>query len=335
MAGTPEPARPSIKDVARAAGVSPTLASFALNDRSGVAPGTKARILAVAANLGYQADPHARALRTGSAGVLGLVIRNLSNPYFLGLITGAQEAAVHDGRSVLVVDADYSAQREQEHVRRLAAQRVQGLAIAPVGTGTSVRLWQQLRPGAPTVVLNATARGIKGVSRVGPDNIRAVDLATRHLAELGHTEIAFLTAPRRLMADHDRLEEFLRLCAELGVRPVPIETPLNLREVHARMLALFDDRPPTAVITNSDYTAHAVYKAARERGLQIGRDLSVVGHDDLPTSELLDPPLTTLRIDTRAVGRALVARLLPHTEPAGDHRQPVDLVVRASTCPPR
>src|SRR5690348_16831752 len=110
MAQTPESARPSIKDVARAAGVSPTLTSFALNDRSGVAPKTKARILAVAASLGYQADPAARALRTGSAGMLGLVVRNLSNPYFLGLISGAQESAVREGRSVLVVDTDYSAQ---------------------------------------------------------------------------------------------------------------------------------------------------------------------------------------------------------------------------------
>jgi len=331
VAQTPEGGKPSIKDVARAAGVSPTLASFALNDRSGVAPTTKARILAAAASLGYQADPHARALRTGSAGVLGLVVRNLSNPYFLGVITGAQEAAARHGRTVLVVDADYSARREQEHVRRLAAQRVEGLAIAPVGTGAAVRIWQRLRPGTPTVVLNATVRRVQGVSRVGPDNVQAVNLATRHLADLGHTEIAFLTAPRRVMADHDRLEEFLRVCAELGVRPIPVETPLNLHDVHTRILALLDARPPTAIITNSDYTAHAVYKAARERNLRIGRDLSVVGHDDLPTSELLDPPLTTLRIDTRAVGRALVDRLLLNAGPAHDHRQPVDLVVRGST----
>lgn len=333
MAHTPE-VRPSIRDVARAAGVSPTLASFALNDRAGVAATTKARILAAAASLGYQADPHARALRTGSAGVFGLVVRNLANPYFLGVITGAQEAAVRHGRTVLVVDADYSARREQEHVRRLAAQRVEGLAIAPVGPGAAVRLWQRLRPGTPTVVLNATARRIQGVSRVGPDNVQAVDLATRHLAGLGHTEIAFLTAPRRVMADHDRLEEFLRVCQALDVRPAPVETPLNLHDVHDRVLALLDGRPPTAIVTNSDYTAHAVYKAARQRGLRVGRDLSIVGHDDLPTSELLDPPLTTLRIDARAVGRALVDRLLGEGGPARDHHQPVDLVVRASTCPP-
>ena len=141
--------RPSISDVARVAGVSPTLVSFALNDRIGVSALTKARILAVAADLGYSADPQARALRKGSTDAFGLVVRNLSNPYFLGVITGAQEAATKHGRTVLVVDADYSAKREQEHLRRLAAQRVEGVAIAPVGTGRSVRLWRSSVPTHP------------------------------------------------------------------------------------------------------------------------------------------------------------------------------------------
>src|SRR5690606_16988459 len=114
----------------------------------------------------------------------------------------------------------------------------------------------------------------------------------------------------------------------------PVETPLNLHDVHQRVLTLLDDEPPTAIVTNSDYTAHAVYKAARDRGLRVGPDISVVGHDDLPTSELLDSPLTTLRLDTRAVGRALVRALL-HPESAQDHHEPVELVVRESTCPPR
>jgi DNA-binding LacI/PurR family transcriptional regulator len=326
--------RPSISDVARVAGVSPTLVSFALNGKTGVSAVTKARILAVAADLGYHADPQARALRKGSSEVLGLVVRNLSNPYFLGVITGAQEAATRHGRTVLVVDADYSPRREQEHLRRLAAQRVEGVAIAPVGTGRSVRLWQQLRPDSPVVVLNATAPSVEGVTRVGPDNRRAVELATRHLADLGHEEIAFLTAPRRVMADHDRLRTFLTECESLGITPRPVETRLNLVDVHRRVIELLDERPPTAIITNSDYTAHAVYKAARDRGLRVGPDLSVVGHDDLPTSELLDRPLTSLRLSTRAIGRALVRALLDPDGP-GDHREPVELIIRRSTARPR
>jgi DNA-binding LacI/PurR family transcriptional regulator len=323
---------PSIKDVARRAGVSPTLASFALNGREGVGEESRRRILAVAAELGYRANPYARALRTGTTNTFGLLIRNLGNPVFLEVIAGAQEAAIESETTILVVDSDYSFHRERQHIERLAAQRIDGLAIAPVGPGESVDLWHELRPGAPTVVLHATAPGRDDVIRVGPDAKSAVRLAVSHLADLGHREIAFLTAPPELMADHDRLVEFNSVCAELRLRPRPVATALNLAAVIERTTQLLDEPdPPTAIVTNSDYTAHGVYLAARSRGLAIGRDLSVVGHDDLPTAELLDPPLTTIELDGRALGRALVARL--RGDEVADHFEPVSLVIRRSTGP--
>jgi LacI family transcriptional regulator len=326
------PHPPSIKDVARAAGVSPTLASFALNGREGVGEKTRQRILAVAAELGYRGNPYARALRTGSSNSFGLLIRNLGNPIFLDVIAGAQEAAIESETTVLVADSDYSFDRERQHIERFAANRVDGLAIAPVGPGESVELWHALRPGAPTVVLYATAEGVDNVIRVGPDARRAVRLAVEHLVEYGHRDIAFLTAPPELMADHDRLAELKVVCAELGITPRPVATPLNITAVIERTTELLSGPDaPTAVITNSDYTAHGVYLAARECGLVIGRDLCVVGHDDLPTAGLLDPPLTTITMDGRALGRALVARLRQSDQT--DHAESVGLVVRRSTGP--
>lgn len=326
--------RPSIKDVARAAGVSTGLASLALNDRDGVAASTKARIRAVADDLGYRADPHARALRTGATDTVALVVRNLANPYFLEVISAAQRTAAEDhATTVLVVDSDYSVEREREHVERLAAQRVGALAIAPVGPGATIERWQELSPDRPTVVLNATAADLTGVSRVSPDNDAAVRAATTHLAELDHRRITFLTAPAGLMADHDRLAAFLDVCAELGVEPHPVEAALNLssvRETGERLLG--SAARPTAIVTNSDFSAQGLYLAARHAGIRIGADLSVVGHDDLPTSALLDPPLTTLALDRRAIGRALAARLTSATT-LPDHREPVTLTVRSSTGP--
>lgn len=328
--------RPSIRDVARAAGVSTGLASLALNDRAGVAASTRERIRTVAAELGYRADPHARALRTGATDTAALVVRNLANPYFLEVISAAQRAAVEDDHTtVLVVDSDYSVEREREHVERLAAQRVGALAIAPVGPGASIERWQELSPDRPTVVLNATAPDLDDVSRVSPDNEAAVRLATTHLAELGHRRITFLTAPAGLMADHDRLEVFLAVCAEIDVEPDPVEAELNLpsvREIGERLLT--SPARPTAIVTNSDFTAQALYVAARSAGVRVGSDLSVVGHDDLPTSELLDPPLTTLALDRRSIGRALATRLTSERR-LPDHREPVTLTVRASTAPAR
>lgn len=325
--------RTSIRDVAREAGVSTALASFALNDRDGVSAETKARILEVAQRLGYHPDPTARALRTGTTGSYGLMIRNMQNPYFLEVLRGAQAAASEHGATVFAVDSAYSVEREREHVDHLVQQRVDGLAIAPVGSGDAVERWQAASPGKPTVVVNAVVDR-PGVTTVSPDNDRAVDLAVEHLVGLGHRRITFYSAPAGVMADHDRLERFLARCTELGVRPDPVETALNLDaayEVTRELLAAGE--PPQAIVTNSDFTAHAVYRAARDAGVRVGAELSVVGHDDLATSQLLDPPLTTLHLDRYALGRAICERLRPRAA-LGDHLETVELVVRASTGPP-
>jgi LacI family transcriptional regulator len=134
------------------------------------------------------------------------------------------------------------------------------------------------------------------------------------------------------MADPDRLRHFRRLVRRLGLRSEVWYTPLNLaaaqNAVEGRLAR--PDRA-SAVIANSDYVAQAVYRAARRIGLAVGDELSVVGHDDLPTSELLDPPLATLRVDRVAMGRALMLRLLESGH--GDHVAPVEWVERASVRP--
>ena len=311
--GAQQPA--GIRDVARLAGVSVASVSFALNGQPGVADKTRRKILAAAAELGYRANPQAQALRRGRTTTYGLVIRNFSNPFFLEVLTGAE--------------------REHLLVREMAAQRLAGLAIAPVGKGESVRLWQELRPGTPVVALNAAVEGIAGVARVYPDNAAAVELPMRRLAALGHSCVAFLSAPRGLVADPDRLRHFRRLARELGIRPVVMRSPLTVTDVRkAAGTLLTGPDAPTAIITNSDYTALGVYKTARDLSLRVGPDVSVIGHDDLPTSGLLDPPLATIRLDGREMGQALMARLLSG-DAAKDYIAAVELVERASLQAPQ
>jgi LacI family transcriptional regulator len=331
--GAKQPA--GIRDVARKVGVSVATVSFALNGQPGVAQDTRHRILAAAAELGYRANPQAQALRRGRTTTYGLVIRNFNNPFFLEVLGGAEQAADEAGAALLLLDSHYSLERERMLVREMAAQRLAGLAIAPVGKGESVLLWQELRPGTPVVALNATAAGIAGVSRVYPDNAVGVGLAMRRLAELGHSRVAFLSAPRGLVADPDRLRHFRRLARELGIRPNVMHAPLTIADVRkaaGAMLARQD--APTAVITNSDYTALGIYLTARDLSLRVGPDVSVIGHDDLPTSELLDPPLATIRLDGREMGRALMTRLLDGNPPH-DYITPVELVERPSLQAPR
>jgi LacI family transcriptional regulator len=136
------------------------------------------------------------------------------------------------------------------------------------------------------------------------------------------------------MADPDRVRHFRRLCRALGLRGSVLYSPLTITDVQrASAVLLAAPDAPTAVITNSDYTAHAVYKAARELRLRVGPEVSVVGHDDLPTSELLDSPLATIRLDRLEMGRALMRRLLGQVPP-DDYIAPVDLIDRASLHPP-
>ena len=324
-------ARPiGLRDVAKLAGVSVASASMALNGQPGVSDETRRRIATAAEQLGYRANPQAQALRSGRSSMYGFVVRNLANPFFLDVMSAAEQVASEAGATLLVLDSQYSTDREAEHVKNMAAQRLAGLAIAPVGAGNSIRLWQQLRPGTPVVALNASLPGQPGLSLVSPDNRAAISLPMRRIAELGHTSVAFVTAPRGLMADADRLRHFRRQSAVHAVRASVIYTPLTMQDVErTTTAALSDAKRPTSIITNSDYTAHAIYKAARELSLPIGPAISVVGHDDLPTSELLDPPLATIRVDRRQMGQALMARLLA-AEPPEDFVASVELVERAS-----
>ena len=214
----------------------------------------------------------------------------------------------------------------------MAAQRLAGLAIAPVGTGESIRLWQELRPGAPVVAVNASADADHG-RLPGPARTTraAVELPMRRLADarphLGRVPVR----PAPPDGRPGPAAATSGGCAgPLGLRGTVMYSPLTIADVQqAAAVLLARPDAPTAIITNSDYTAHAIYKAARELRLRVGPDVSVVGHDDLPTSELLDPPLATIRLDRQEMGRALMRRLLGEVPP-DDYIAPVELIERAS-----
>ena len=299
----PDSKRVTLRDVAREAGVSAPQASLALNGQGRVAASTTRRVREAAERLGYRPNPVARALRSGTASSVGLVTRNLSNSYFLDVLRGMEEVTSAQETSVVVMDSGYDVDRELEAVRRMAEHEVRALAIAPVGSSASVEWWRQNRPGQPLVLINVAPR--PGALSVGPDNVTAVEVAVDHLAGRGHRRIAFVCAPEGGVADDDRTSTFAARTRALGIEGVVVHTSLQFDAVQSAVAErLADPDGPRTFLMNSDYTASAVYRAARAAGLVIGRDVSVVGHDDIPTSELLAPALTTVAFDRREVGRA-------------------------------
>lgn len=321
--------RVTLKDVAVAAGVSSPQASLALSGNGRVAAETSARVREAARRLGYRPNPVARALRLGGTGAVGLITRNLSNSYFLDVIRGMEaELADHDSH-VIVMDSGYDEARELAAVQRMAASGVNGLAIAPIGDTRAVDWWRENRPESPLVLINAAP--VEGVRTVGPDNTTAVRLAVEQFSELGHDRVAFVSAPARDAADTDRTEAFLRCVADRGITGEILESRLHFDDVRQTI----DDElsrigGARTFLMNSDYTASAVYRSAISAELTMGRELSVIGHDDIPTSALLAPPMTTIAFDRRAVGGLAAATLLDPEGAPAQQIVPVRLVGRDS-----
>ena len=320
-----------IRDVARLAGVSVASVSFALNGQPGVADDTRRRILAAAAELGYRANPQAQALRRGRTTTYGLVIRNFSNPFFLEVLTGAEQAASR-GRGHLAP-------------ARLA---LLGRTRAPAGPGDGGPAPGRAghRPGrqgrvAAAVAGTAARHPGGGAERGGGGHGRRVPGVSRQRgrgragdAPPGRARALLRGVPVGAARPGGRPGPAAPFPAA-GPRARPRSRSSCARRSRSPTCARRPGRcwpsrdAPTAIITNSDYTALGIYKTARDLVLRIGPDVSVIGHDDLPTSELLDPPLATIRLDGREMGRALMARLLGDGR-SGDYVAPVELVERAS-----
>jgi LacI family transcriptional regulator len=333
--------RPTMRDIAGRLDISVSAVSIALSERKGVGPELRERVRQTARSMGYVPDQAAVALRTRRSGVVGLLIRNLENPFFLDIIEGFDRECSGAGYQAMISSAHYDPRHERELLEAFAMRGVDALAVAPIGSGRAVRAWAE-QYGKPVVVINGSRAVGSSIHQLRIDGVSAVRLAVEHLAGLGHQRIALLTAPAASSPDPERLSAFTEVMAERRLEPLVITSALTARSAGA-VLREELGRPrayrPSAIITNSDWLAYMVYGAARDCGVRVPAELSVLGHDDLPTSELLDPPLSTLRADRVGLGRR-AARILVDALEDGRVAGPeaelvrVELVVRGSTAPP-
>jgi DNA-binding LacI/PurR family transcriptional regulator len=333
--------QPTINDVARAAGVSKGLVSLALNDRAGVAPETRTRILAAAKELGWHPNPSARSLTSKRAYALGLIVRRdpsiiEADPFFSAFIAGV-ETVLADRGQVLVLSVVPDVEAEVKAYTRLAHdKRVDGFLITDLlSDDHRIRLIEHLGMHAVTLGEPNIDSTFPVVSRDYDQGIAAL---AEHLISLGHVRIAHVSGDERMLHGRLRKEQFERSMEAAGLHPVVVSTDFSPEQGAAATAALLDSaEPPTAIIYGNDPMAIAGMSVAHQRGLRLPDDLSVTGLDGSQIGTYVYPSLTTLKNDPTEWGLASATALLRLIE-EGDARNvalpPAELVVRASTAPP-
>ncbi|WP_269858301.1 LacI family DNA-binding transcriptional regulator [Streptomyces sp. RPT161] len=337
----PRPQR--LRDVARAAGVHPATASRALNPatRTQVNADTARRVLQVAKELGYRPNPVARALKTARSHTVGLVIPDLTNPYFPPIVRGIESELEPAGYHAWIVDTHNDPEREHSRVESLRERQVEGLIVATARREHSY-LSALHAQGVPMVLVNRRVEDL-AVPCVIPDDASGVTQAVRHLAELGHTRIAHIGGPATTSTGAMRTRAFRHAVRDLSLADDPAlvtEAAEWSEEAGARaMRQLLDARARfTAVVTGNDLLALGCYDVFAERGIDCPGQVSVVGFNDMPFLARLRPALTTVRVPHHALGAEAARMLLDGmATPARTARSlllPVTLVVRESTAPP-
>lgn len=327
----PKKRMPTITEVASAAGVSRATVSRTFSRPELLTPETTERVRAVAARLGYVPNQVARALSTGRAGNIALIVPDIANPFFPPLIRAAQARADEAGYAVFLGDSDEKPEREDVLLTKIAAQ-VDGFILA------SPRLDEQrIRAHAarrPLILIN---RDIEGLPCVLMDADVGIAQAITHLAELGHRHIAFVSGPPASWANQQRQKAAVKAAKRLGLTLVGIAALHPTYQSGQAAATELLETDVTATIAYDDLVAQGVMAGLADRGLQVPRDMSVVGFDDVIAARTY-PPLTTVAAHCAESGVRAVELLVEILESGRNQAEriviPTELVVRATTSEP-
>ncbi|HEY9282867.1 MAG TPA: LacI family DNA-binding transcriptional regulator [Pyrinomonadaceae bacterium] len=330
----------SIRDVARAAGVSTATVSHVINNTRFVSEEVRARVLAAVERCGYYPNAHARSLASGRSHTLGLVISDIANPFFPELVKSIEDAAFEHGYDVVLSNTNYDPERTSRYVRRLIERKVAGVALMTSELDSAL-ISEMARREVAVVFLDLGRPG-PHMSNLCVDYEAGIEEAIRHLVGLGHRRIAFVGGPAHLRSAAKRSEAFRETVARLLPREPPRifrgDFKLEGGREAARAWLAADERP-TAVVAANDMMALGLVGELRAAGLEIPRDVSVVGFDDIAFASLVEPRLTTVCLPRQELGRHAVGALLAtiaHPEQQGvEIKIPTYLVARGSTAPAR
>jgi LacI family transcriptional regulator len=331
---------PTLRDVAEAAGVHAATASRALNPetRRMVNSDTARRVQRAAETLGYRPNPIARSLKTAKSGTVGLVLPDLTNPLFPPIVRGIEDVLNPAGYSALIVSTDNDAERERSQVSSLLSRQVEGLIVATARVEHEL-LTELHAQGVRMVLVNRRTEGLP-VASITPDDAAGLEMAVRHLAELGHRRIVHLAGPQTTSTGLVRARAFQSAVRSLGLSDDPALVAACRfwnEEDGARALREVIDAGTefTAVVAGNDLIALGCYDVFNERGIKCPDDVSVVGFNNMPFLDKLQPPLTTVAIPHHQVGveaaRMLLESISEPDRPVRSVLLPLTLAVRGST----
>lgn len=331
--------RTTIKDVAKAASLSPTAVSRYLNRAIILPPDSAARIEKAVRSLDYRPNGLARNLSLGKSHIIGLIIPEISNPFFSNLASAVEDVAFAADYGVLVCNTHNDVAREFSYLRLLSSRQLDGIVLLTC-QADNPELVSLLDKHRPVVLVDEDIEGVIA-PRVFSENRSGGYLATKHLIDCGHRRIGFIGGPEKLLSSRERFAGFT--CA-LGDNAIPIQSDLIRfgpyttdfgREVATGFLT--KKVVPTAIFATSDYVALGVLHAATSLGIPVPRNLSLVGFDDMTFAAFLSPPLTTIKQPIRELGETgakLLFQLISGFESEnGTWRLPVELIERDSVRP--
>lgn len=321
-----------------AVGVSVNTISRALSGKPEISHETKAKVLEVAAKLGYRPSRLARGLRSNKTGIIGVIVTDIANPFFGALDKSVEEAARESDYSVILQDTDEDYEKEKETIQVMFAKQVDGLLITPVQTGKET-IEELKESGLPFVLLGRYFEDLE-TDYVVTDDVEGGFLATEHLIKRGHRSIAMINGPVHISSAKDRFQGYKKALMHYGIeldRSLIYSGAVRMEDGYKVAKMVLDLRPrPTAIFAFSDFVAFGVMWAIREAGLRIPDDAAIVGYDDIEFSAHAEVPLTTVRIPKQTLGQKAVEVLLKklRDEASAEGRSeklPVELVIRAST----
>jgi LacI family transcriptional regulator len=337
--GTVEPRVVKLKDVALRAGCSVATASRVLNGHPTVGAMEKERVLAAADQLGYVPNNSARALRSQSTSLVGVVIPTLDHAIYAKMVGGLQERLAQSGKAVIISTSDYDLDRERMQARLLVGRGVESVVL--VGIEHHPETLDALRRAGVSQIFTYTSELGDGDAAVGFDNRLAGASVARFLLDQGHVRFGMVAGVTR---GNDRATQrrdgFLSALDEAGIARrdiVVIEAPYRIENGRAAMQSLMQTHPrPTAVFCGSDILAVGAIKYCDGAGIAVPGEVSVVGFDNLEVAELVTPELTTVDVPAREMGEAAASALLR----LGGGKEtfivtelPTRLIVRGSTGP--